>query len=103
MVLRSHDLVLHCMQGKVGVINNFTLVLLNELGQVVSGQASQISASLSLFPAPVTSSSKFIQAVANSEGGGVVVVWNGTAATPANNSVVFQLNVTVKSSSQVCF
>ena len=89
------------MQGKAGSLNYLSLLVLDELGQAVSGQADQISASLSLFPAPLDSSSKYIQSVVDNEDGSVNVTWNATAASPTNNSLVYQLNVTLKSSGQV--
>ena len=91
------------MQGTAGHPNNLSLLVLDELGQTVHGQADQLNVSMSLFPPPVNSSSTYIRSVENSEEGGVIVVWNGTAATPADNSVAYQLNVTLKSSGQVCY
>lgn len=90
------------MQGNAGSLSNFSLVLVNQLGLPVSGQAEQLSVSMSLFPPPPASTpNDFIQSLVNSEKGSVVVTWNGTAATPSNNSILYQLNVTLKSSGQV--
>ena len=89
------------MQGQAGPTNNFSVVVVDELGQPIAGQADALSASLSLFPSPARSSSSLLQSLVNGEDGKVVVIWNGTAATPANNSVLYQLNITLRSSAQV--
>ena len=91
------------LQGKAGSLNNFTLVLVDELGRQLSGLASSISASIAQYPPPPTNivDSSSIKAVVDCPDGTVNVSWTATAALPATIDLLYQLNVTLKMSQQV--
>ena len=89
-----------------GRANNFTLVLVDQLGQQVNGRATDVEAAMRFYPPDAMYPSgadnhSFIQSVVDSASGSLTVVWNGTVATPADNSLVYELNVSLANSDKV--
>ena len=77
-------------------------MLIDQSGQRYSGGAGQLAVAMSRFP-PTTGDIKtqVLQSVTDSEDGGVVVSWNGTLGTPADNSILYQLNISVAATGEV--
>ena len=89
------------MQGRAGVLNNFTAVLIDQSGQRYSGGAGQLAVAMSRFPPTTGDSTTILQSVTDGGDGGVVVSWNGTLGTPADNSILYQLNISVAATGEV--
>ena len=89
-------------QGKAGALNNFTVVVVDELGRRVWGAASQLAASLDLHLPMRKAAASYIQGIEDEAGGNVNIIWNGSASPLVNASTIFQLNVTLRGSGEVC-
>ena len=77
-----------------------TVTLIDALGQQYSGDASNVTTSLAAYPTSLMSAAGIIGFVSLGEGS-VAIQWTATTATPANNSLLYQINVTLASSGQV--
>lgn len=82
-------------------MSNFSLVLLDQLSQRVSGGAKDLVVTMGLYPPSQPDNLIYIQGIVDAGPGLAVVVWNGTKASPADNSLLYQLNVTTLRSQQV--
>ena len=91
------------LQGTAGETNTLTITLVDALGQQYSSDKSEVNltASLAEYPSSLMSAAGLIGVVSLGEGS-VAIQWTATTATPADNSLLYQINVTLASSGQVC-
>lgn len=89
---------LSCAQGVAGEENNLTVALVDILGRPFGGDVQSVDVVLNATGAENTSS---ILGFWSDSAGSLTVQWTGTEATPADDSLLYQIEVAVAETGQV--